>query len=292
LAIVVSVAQTGRALSFAAARPKFSRINPQTGIRRLFGVQTVVQLAKQVLKLAMLSGIAYSTIHSLLVAVVSTRPVGLAPIIGETVSSIFTYVRSVSLIALLIGLAEYGYQRRTLTQSLKMTKWEVKEEAKASEGNSEVKGEIKKRMYAMARSRVMQAMRQADVVVTNPTHFAVALQYAPGTHGAPRVVAKGSDKLATLIRERAKEEQVPIVEDPPLARYLFAVCEVDQLIPGEIYFAVARLLAFVYSLPAGVRTMRVHQAPPSRLPEDLAAVEALPPIRRRQARSVLEGIAS
>jgi flagellar biosynthetic protein FlhB len=290
LAIVTNVAQTGRAVSVKAARPKLSRISPKAGIKRLFGAQTLVQLGKQTLKIVILGTAGYSVIHGLIRAVTGDAPIGLAPILGETVHSIIGIVRLISLLAMLIGIADYAFIKKKLTSSLKMTKAEVKEEAKAAEGSPEVKAEIKKRSYALARSRMRAAMRKADVVITNPTHFAVALQYTPGDGAAPRVVAKGSDLLAKLIKDRAVEEGVPIVEDAPLARYLFAVVEVDQQIPGEIYIAVAKLLAFIYSLPAPVRSMRVHQGLPSQLPEVLRALDSLPPTRRRQAEAVLAGV--
>lgn len=290
LAFVVNVAQVGRSFSMKAAKPRLSRISPKNGIKHLVGAQLLIQLLKQILKLLVLGGAGYQVVNALVRSVGGTSPVGLVPILGATASSILGFVRTMALIGLVIGIGDFAFQRRKLKSSLKMTKQEVKEEAKASEGNPQVKAEIRKRQYAMARSRVASAMRTADVVITNPTHFAVALQYLPGAGAAPRVVAKGSDSLAKMIRERAVEGEIPIVEDAPLARYLYAVCEVDQQIPAEIYVAVAKLLAFVYSLPAATRALRVHQGLPSQLPEVLAAVDSLAPGKRQRARAVLAAV--
>lgn len=292
LAVVTNVAQTGRSVSLKAARPRFERINPKNGIKRLFGPQTLEQLGKQSLKLTVLALAGYQVIHRLVHEVTGARPVGIGPILGVAASTILGFVRLIALLSVIIGLGDYAFQKRRLKQSLKMTKNEVKEEAKAAEGDPVMKGELKRRQYAIARSRAVRAVHSADVVVTNPTHYAVALQYQPGSGSAPRVVAKGADMLAARIRAKAVEADVPIVEDPPLARYLYAVCEIDQQIPGEIYVAVARLLAFVYSLPAMSRTGLLHQSVPSQLPDALLALEALPPGRRQQAEALLSGARS
>lgn len=289
LAIVTNVAQVGRSFSFKAARPQLTRLSPKSGFKRLFGTQTLVQLGKQVVKLLLLVGVGYSSIHGLYAEVTGAQPVGLGPILGATASSIIGFVRIVALVSILVGIAEFAFQKKQLQTSLKMTKHEVKDEAKSQEGDPTMKGELRKRMYVIARSRALAAVRSADVVVTNPTHFAVALQYRPGSGGAPKVVAKGADTLARHMRERAVEAEVPIVEDPPLARYLYAVCEVDQQIPAEIYTAVAKLLAFVYALPAMTRTAVVHHVAASHIPDVATTLESLPVATRLRARAILAG---
>jgi flagellar biosynthetic protein FlhB len=292
LALVTNIAQVGRSMSLKAARPKFSRINPKSGIQHLVGTQMLEQLAKQTLKLAVLGIVGYLSISKLMHSVTGAQPVGLAPMLGATAASILSFVRIIALIGVLIGVGDFAFQKHKLVQSMKMTKQEVKDEAKQSDGDPTMKGQLKRRMYQIARSRALAAVRTADVVVTNPTHYAVALQYQPGSGGAPRVVAKGSDALARAMREKALEAEVPIVEDPPLARYLFAVCEVDQQIPGEIYVAVAKLLAFVYALPSTIRSGMVHRYAPSQLPTTLEALAALPGARRERAQAVLAGSAT
>ncbi len=289
IAIVANVAQVGRSFSLKAARPRMSRISPKSGIRNLFGTQMLLQLAKQTIKVVLLGLVGYQSVTALYHAVAGARPVGLTPILGFTVSSILSFIRVVAAVSLAIGLAEFAYQKHSLTQSLKMTKVEVKEEAKSSEGDPLTRGEVRKRGYVIARSKMLASVRMADVVVTNPTHYAVALEYRPGTGSAPRVVAKGAGALARAVRDRASEAEVPVVEDPPLARYLYATCEVDQQIPTEIYLAVARLLAFVYGLPAPARTAMVHRPAHSDLPTELDALAGLAAGRRRRAEQVLSG---
>ncbi len=146
-----------------------------------------------------------------------------------------------------IGVADYLWQRRRVMRSLKMTKQEVKEESRQTELPSEVKGALRRRQIQASRARMMAAVPQADVVVTNPTHFAVALSY-DGTRPAPVVVAKGQDLVAAQIRRIAEEHEVPVITDPPLARSLHAAVEIGQMIPAELYAAVAQVLAFVYRL--------------------------------------------
>lgn len=283
IGLTASVAQVGRAASVKAARPRFSRISPKAGLQRLFSPQAGWELAKQVLKLALLAGIAYFSLRTIMMTVGDKQPVSLSPLLSYLGSSLITFVRTVALIGLGLGLADFGYQRHRLNQQLKMTKHEVRDERRQQEGDPAVKGRIRRQSYAIARSKVIAAVKTADVVVTNPTHFAVALQYDPSRGGAPRVVAKGVDGLALRIREEAGRHAVPVVEDPPLARYLHATCEVEQQIPTAVYLAVARLIAFVYSLTPPMRAIGTHRRPHSVVP-DIDPDEPPPAIRaaRRQ----------
>lgn len=284
--LVASIAQVGRAASIKAARPRFSRISPKTGLKRLFSPQAGWELAKQLLKLALLAGIAYYSLRTIIMTVGDKQPVSISPVLSYLGSSVITFVRTVGLVGLGLGLADYGYQRHRMNQELKMTKQEVKDERRQQEGDPAVKGRIRRQQYAIARSKVLAAVKTADVVVTNPTHFAVALQYDPRRGGAPRVVAKGMDSLALRIREEAGRFSVPVVEDPPLARYLHATCDMDQQVPVAVYVAVARLIAFVYSLTPQMRSVGVHRRPYSVVPE--IERDAPPPAvqaarRRREA---------
>jgi flagellar biosynthesis protein FlhB len=286
LGIVVNLAQVGRATSLQAAAPKFSRLSPKAGIKRLASPNTLWELAKQLLKLGILAGVGYGTLRGLTVAVAGTAPVSLSPILAYVAGSLLRFVRTIALLGLGLGLADYGVQRHRLDKSMKMTKQEVKDEHRQAEGDPTMKGQLKRKQYLIARSRMMAAVKTADVVVANPTHFAVALRYEPSKGSAPRVVAKGVDALAARIRDEASTHGVPVVEDPPLARYLFAVCDVDQQIPGAVYVAVAQVIAFVYSLSPGTRGIGVHRRPHSLVP---AVDPAEPPPavararRRRQA---------
>lgn len=287
--ILANVAQVGFGFATKRSRPQLSRISPLAGTKRLFSPNSLWELVKQLLKLSILAGLGYQVFHTLWSHLLGSAPVGLTPVLGFTKTSLVGFVRSVAAIGLAIGIGDYAIQRHRLMSQLKMTKQEVKDERKQSEGDPAMRSQLRRRQYGIARSKMMAAVRTADVVVTNPTHFAVALRYQSGGGAAPRVVAKGVDGLAQRIREEAAVHRVPVVEDPPLSRYLFAVCEVDQQIPAEIYLVVAKLLAFVYSLPASWRGVGVHRRVHSNVPSEPAAVEALRPGRRSRARAVLAG---
>ncbi len=267
LGVTASITQVGRAVSVKAARPRFSRISPKVGLQRLFSPRAGWELAKQVLKLVMLAGISYGTLRGLVTAVGGTSPASLAPLLDYAGSSLLGFMRTVSLAGLALALADYAIQRHRLSTSSRMTKQEVKDERRSQEGDPAVKARLRRHQHLLARSRAITAVRAADVVVANPTHVAIALRYDPSRAGAPRVVAKGVDGLALRIREEARLHMVPIVEDPPLARYLHAVCDVDQQVPVAVYVAVARVIAFVYSLAPGARGIGVHRRPCSIVPE-------------------------
>ncbi len=265
--VLANIAQVGRAASFKAARPRLSHLSPRTGFQRMFSPKAGWELAKQVLKLVVLAAIAYFSLRTLIADVAGKTPVTLGPLLSFAASSLLSFVRTVALIGFLLGVADFAVQRHRVTQSLKMTKQEVKDERKDQEGNPEMKGRLRRQQYAIVRSRMMAAVKTADVVVANPTHFAVALRYDASSSGAPKVVAKGVDGLAVRIREEAARHGVPVVEDPPLARYLHAVCEVEQPIPVAVFVAVARLIAFVYALAPSTRGVGVHRRPYSVVPE-------------------------
>src|SRR5579884_975526 len=253
LTVVVNVAQVGFVVATEAAKPQFTRLNPFKGIKRLFSIGTVVDLVKQMAKLTLLIALAYRTISGITKAVAPAQPVGMAPVISFAGSSLTGLMRDVAIGGLVLSVGDYALRRRRTMRAMRMTKQEVRDEFRNMEGDPTVKRAIRRKQRMLSRARMMAAVMGADVVVTNPTHFAVALRYEPGKGAAPRVVAKGMDELALRIRSIAKEHGVPVVEDPPLARAVYAACEVDAFIPKELYMAVARLLAFVFTLPAVVR---------------------------------------
>jgi flagellar biosynthetic protein FlhB len=286
LGIMTNVAQVGPGLSFESARPKLSRVSPAKGIKRLFSPNTLWELGKQVLKLTFLSLLAYRTLNTVLHALTGTEPVGITPIVGYLASAVLGLIRVMALLGLALGFADYAVQRHRLTSGIKMTKQEVKDEHRQQEGDPAVKGELRRRSYAIARSRMMASVKTADVVVANPTHYSVALQYRAENGFAPRVLAKGTDALALRIREEASRHLIPVVEDAPLARYLYAVCDIDEQIPPELYLVVARLLAFVFSLPANLRGATVHHPAPSVLPNHSPAMEAMREGHRARAEAI------
>lgn len=249
--VAANVAQVGLALR--APQVQWHRLNPLQGLKRLFSVGALWELGKQAAKLAVLGIISYRSLAALGHQVLPFGPADLAPLVGYTGNRLLGLVRGVALAGLLLSVVDFAFQRRQLTRSLRMSKQEVKEEMRQNDGDPMLRARIRRKQRMLSRMRMMAAVAGADVVVVNPTHYAVALRYVPGGRSAPKVVAKGVDELAARIREEAATHQVPVVEDPPLARAIYAACELDAQIPKELYVAVARVLAFVFTLPRTVR---------------------------------------
>ena len=245
MAIAANAAQGGIRPSLKALKPQFSRINPGAGAKRVFGKRIAFETGKALSKVAVVGGVTAMTLVPMIThlnAGVGTTPFGLGQVMGSSAKSI---VMRVLVVYVFIALIDYVWQRKTFVKSLKMTKQEVKDESKNTDLPPEVRSAIRRRQVQAARARMMAAIPDADVVVTNPTHYAVALRY-DGNHPAPMVVAKGKNLIAAQIRRIATENGVPLVPDPPLARSLHASVEIDQMIPAELYAAVAQVLAFVY----------------------------------------------
>jgi flagellar biosynthetic protein FlhB len=252
-ALLSNVAQVGMRPTLRAVRPDFKKINPLTGFKSVFGPRIGVELFKVLAKIAVVGGVvAMALVPQIthLTASVGTTPFALGSLMNSTAGSI---VEQVAAAYLLIAAIDYGFQRRRHNKGMKMTKQEVKDEAKNADLPAEIKGAIRRRQMQAARARMMAAVPSADVVVTNPTHYAVALRY-DGSHPAPLVVAKGKNLVAAQIRRIATEHGVPIVPDPPLARALHAAVQIDRMIPAELYAAVAQVLAYVYKM-AGRRRL-------------------------------------
>jgi len=266
LGVSVSVAQVGLNLSGHGITPKFSKLNPVQGLKRVLSKRGLWELAKSLIKMTVIGFLAYRSILGMWHTLVGTQPVAIGPLLTYAGSTLIGFVRTIAIAGFLLGVADYAYQRRKLNSDLKMTKQEVKEESKQREGDPRLKGAIRRKQRSMSRLRMMAEVARADVIITNPTHYAVALKYDRGRSSAPRVVAKGADDVAARIREAATEHGVPILEDPPLARAIFAACEIEDEIPEAMYMAVARLLAFVYALSPALRSARpVHRRPVSAL---------------------------
>ena len=244
----VNVLQTGFLMSLTPLQPQFNRINPLTGFQRMFSKQVVVNLAKQLLKLGAVLIIIWTSVTAninTLLMLGQLPPSSMLSFVGDL---IFTIGWKFGFLLLVIGLLDYAYEKWQYEESLKMSKQEVKDEYRQSEGNPEAKGALKRRQREFARRRMMAAVPKATVVVTNPTHFAVALEWDELKMEAPVVTAKGADLVAKRIREIAVENGVPIMENPPLARTLYAKVELDQSIPPNLYAAVAQVIAFVFKL--------------------------------------------
>ncbi len=246
--VISCVGQVGFLVSGKAASPQLSRINPLSGFKRLFSAHTAVDLVKTLIKVIIVGWMSWRSF-------VDSYPTLMALANADLLAGIQTFVAvgvrlgfTVAGAFLVLAIVDFGYQRWDFLRNAKMSKQEVKDEHKSIEGNPEIKAAIRRRQRRMAMSRMMQNVPTADVVVTNPTHFAVALSYRADEMGAPRVVAKGVDLIAARIKEIAAKNGVPIVENVPLARALYKTAEVDQEVPFELFQAVAQVLAYIYSL--------------------------------------------
>lgn len=251
--ILSNVAQIGVRPSWHGLKPSFQRLNPLAGAKNLFGPRLGFELVKVLAKVSAVAGTAALSLVPQIThlgASVGTTPAALGALLNSSARSI---IERVAAVYVLIAVGDLVYQRRRHNKSLKMTKQQVKDEFKESQLPPEVRSALRRRQMQAARARMMAAVPTADVVVTNPTHYAVALRY-DGTAPAPIVVAKGKNVIAAQIRRIATENGVPIVPDPPLARSLHAMVEVDRMIPAELYAAVAQVLAFVYKM-AGARRL-------------------------------------
>lgn len=248
VAVGTNLLQTGVVLSFTPITPSFNKINPLAGFQRLFSKTVMVNLAKQILKLGAVLVIIYTSVAgnaNTLMMLGQLPPKNAIGLVGDLMFSIGW---KFGFLLIVLGLVDFAYEKWQYEESLKMTKQEVKDEYRQSEGNPEAKGALKRRQREFARRRMMAAVPKATVVVTNPTHFAVALTWDELKMEAPVVTAKGADLVAKRIREIAAENGVPIMENPPLARTLYAKVELDQAIPPNLYAAVAQVIAFVYKI--------------------------------------------
>lgn len=271
--IVGPIALGGWLFSTEALQPKASRMNPLAGLKRMFSVQALVELLKALAKFLVILAVALvvlSVDQDDLLAI-ANEPVEPAILHSLKVVGWSAFWLSCGLI--LIAAVDAPFQLWSHKQKLKMTKQEVRDEYKDTEGKPEVKGRIRQLQREMAERRMMQAVPQADVVITNPTHFAVALKYDPEKGGAPLLLAKGGDFLALKIREIAQEHKVMVLESPGLARAVYYSTELDQEIPAGLYLAVAQVLAYVYQL-------RQYQAGKGKRPGPLPDLPIPPDLRR------------
>jgi flagellar biosynthetic protein FlhB len=257
IAILVNMAQVGFFFSIKRIQPQFNALNPAKGLSRLAGGRdNLVRLVMNVLKLIMVSLVAYSAVHGKLPLILSTQQLSFLQIFSLGASLVYGIGLRIGMILLILAIIDYAYQRWRNEQQLKMSKQEIKEEMKRMEGDPK----IKNRRRQIAMQRLMQAIKKnvpsADVIVTNPTEFAVALKYDANTMHAPKVVAKGADHMALRIREIAIASGIPILERPPLARALYRLVDVGQEIPEQFYSAVAEILAYVYEISGKLKRKR------------------------------------
>lgn len=246
--LFVNFMQVGWHPSLKPLTPKLSKVNPINGVKRLFSLRTIIELLKTFGKAAVIIAIIYTSIAGEKESVFLLFDMTIPQILEFVGNKAFDIGIKIGIFYLFIALGDYLFQRYEHEQNLKMTKQEVKEEHKTQEGNPEVKSKIRQKMREISMRRMMQNLPKADVIITNPTHFAIAIQYAAEISPAPIVIAKGADYLAARIRKKAVEEEIEIVENKPLARTLYYNVEIGEEIPPELYQSVAEVLAFVYSL--------------------------------------------
>lgn len=244
-AVVVNLGQAGLKPATKALRPDPKKLNPITGAKNVFGKRMFFEAGKSIAKVGVVGAIVALAVFPKLTELSSTVGTGPAALGAMLAEMVFAIAQRAALAYLFIAAIDYVYQRWSHAKSLRMSKDEVKEEFKQHGLPAEVKGALRRRQIQAARARMMAAVPQADVVVVNPTHFAVALKY-DGSKPAPEVVAKGQDLIALQIRKLAEESGVPVVEDKPLARSLHKSVEIGQLVPEDLYQAVAQVLAYVY----------------------------------------------
>lgn len=233
-------------------QPKFSKMNPIKGMKKLFSAKSLIELLKSIIKITLIVLVVYNTLKKewndlfLLYDISLNQAIAL---IGDIAINLGL---TISYIYVAVSLLDFMYEKWKFSEDMKMTKQEVKDEFKNAEGDPQIKGKIRQKMREASQRRMMKDLPKADVVITNPTHFAVALKYDPEVSDAPMVIAKGADNLAQRIKKIAKENNVEIIENKPLARMLYANVEIGEMVPPELYQAVAEVLAMVYQLQGKV----------------------------------------
>ena len=252
VALICDFVQVGFKPTTKPLQPKFSKLDPISGMKKIFSTRKVFELAKSILKLGIMAIVIISFFSGRKESLFLLYDIPLKQAIGLMGNLIIDLGLRIAAAYMIIAFADLIYQRRKFNKDMMMTKQEVKDEFKNSEGNPEIKGAQKRRMMQASQRRMMQNLPKADVVITNPTHYAVAIKYDANEADAPMVVAKGADYLAQRIKDIARENDVEIVENKPLARMLYANVEVGELVPPELYKAVAEVLAYVYHLKGKV----------------------------------------
>ena len=250
--LVANFAQVGFVLSGEALTPTFAKMNPLNGFKRMFSMTSTMEGAKALAKSMLFGYLAWSAIQSRWSELLALSWTDARVAVATTGSILHTVFLRVGMAWLVIAAIDYMFQRKQTTKQLRMTKEEIKQEMKEQEQSAELKMAMARQRRKLSR-RVAQAVRDADVIVTNPTHFSVAIKFEAGKMHAPQIVAKGQDFLALRIRELASEYRIPIVPNPPLARQLYKKCEIGDFVPRDLFQAVAEVLAFVYRTVKNVR---------------------------------------
>lgn len=251
LSILGNVLQFGFIITSKAIEPKWERLNPVKGLQNLFSKRTFVELIKSLIKTIVVGLVAYFIVKGKVLEIINLTDADPVFTINYMGLLIFKISLGVGILILFMALLDYGYQKWQHEVDLRMTRSELKEELKQMEGDPLIRQRIRNIQREIARRRMMEEVKGADVVVTNPTHYAVALKYKQDVDRAPKVVAKGQNLIALRIIEIARLNNISIYEDPPLARLLFSTIDIDGEIPENLYKAVAEILAFVYNVNKG-----------------------------------------
>ncbi len=246
--LAVNIYQVGWKITWKPLMPKFSNINPINGFQRFISIQALLNLVKSIAKVVIVGFVLYYALKD--------EAKNIVVLMDKSVGDILIYISGLTykiflkvlMILIPLALADYFYQKYDFEENIKMTKEEVKDEMRQAEGDPQVKSKIRSKQFEIIRRRMLQEVPKADVIITNPTHIAVALVYERGEMNAPKVIAKGAGLIAERIKKIAQENNVPVIENKPLARTLFKVVELGEYIPESLYKAVAEILAYVYKL--------------------------------------------
>jgi flagellar biosynthetic protein FlhB len=269
MAIISSGLTGGFIFSMQLISPKFNKLNPLSGLARMFGMKALIELAKSIGKFVIVGAILLLSVMHNIDDLLNLNRMDLGTAVRHAGEMIIDACFWMSMGLVLIAVADVPLQRYQVHKKLKMTKQEIKDEMKDAEGRPEVKAQIRRRQREMANNKMMAKVKDADVVITNPQHFAVALEYDPSADGAPMLIAKGTDDLARRIRESAKEEGIQLFEAPELARALYFTTKVDEPIPESLYHAVAQVIAYVFSLNDRYPGSEGYVKPTPKIPDNM-----------------------
>ena len=259
----------GYNFSWKSLQPKASKFNPIAGFKRMFGIQALVNLGKSIAKFLLVGGVTYLLIDASITEFAEISLMALEPGLTASASILTTAFLVASSSLIIIALIDAPYQVYQHNQKMKMSLREVKDERKDTEGSPEVKQRIRQKQREVSAARMLEAIAEADVVITNPEHFAVALAYDPSSEDPPKVVAKGTDVMAERIRERAGEEGVPLFQSPVLARALFFTTEIEAFIPEPLFEAVAQVIAYIFNINSINRSSNLRDKPIPRVPDNM-----------------------
>ena len=259
----------GYNFSWKSLQPKASKFNPIAGFKRMFGMQALVNLGKSIAKFLLVGGVTYFLIDASITEFAEISLMALEPGLTASASILTTAFLVASSTLIIIALIDAPYQVYQHNQKMKMSLKEVKDERKDTEGSPEVKQRIRQKQREVSAARMLEAIAEADVVITNPEHFAVALAYDPSSEDPPKLVAKGVDVMAERIRERAGEEGVPLFQSPVLARALFFTTEIEAFIPEPLFEAVAQVIAYIFNINSINRSSSLRDKPVPRVPDNM-----------------------